>query len=352
MECIYKSSERHIHSKFVVVVLFFFLLWSNSLSAQTDSIQLKNGDLIVGQLKEMKQNIALFETDYSDSDFKIKWSEVKKVKTQTIYLITLSAGKRYTGHLESVSYDMVSVINQNDTLVRSKIDDIVFLKKIDFDFWSNLNVSLSIGYNFTKANNLSQYSVRSHLGYRAERWSVLSRYNHIISAQSDVSSTQRLDANLIYNRFLKNNWFLLGEVNWLSNTAQNIDLRTVSKAGLGKYIIQTNSLYWGLQTGISFNNESFSVEGQNTYNNSSEAFLGTEVNLYDIGDLNLLSRVVVYPSLTESGRWRTDFNLDVKYDLPLDFFINFGISLNYDNQPIRGGSETDYIFQTTVGWSL
>ncbi|RRO24499.1 DUF481 domain-containing protein [Flavobacteriaceae bacterium 14752] len=66
----------------------------------------------------------------------------------------------------------------------------------------------------------------------------------------------------------------------------------------------------------------------------------------------MLSRAVVYPSLTESGRWRTDFNLDVNYDLPLDFFINFGLSLNYDSQPAQGGDETDYIFQTTVGWSL
>jgi len=333
--------------------LIIFIFFSTQiLNAQIDTLYLKNSDVIVGELKSMKQSVATFETDYSDSDFKIDWDEVFQLKTQTDYLLTLSSGERFSGHLESSSKNMVNVIENDSILVETPIEDIVYLRQIDNDFWSNFDASLSVGYNFTKANNLSQYSMRSNLGYRAKRWQASMQYNQIISTQTDVSETQRLDANLIYNRFLKKNWFLIGEVNWLSNTAQNIDLRTVSKLGLGKYIIQTNSLYWGLQSGVSFNNENFSVEGEQSNNNSAEAFLGTEVNLYDIGDFSLLSRVVVYPSLTESDRWRTDFNLDVNYDLPLDFFINFGLSLNYDSQPVQNGTETDYIFQTTVGWSL
>jgi len=68
-------------------------------------------------------------------------------------------------------------------------------------------------------------------------------------------------------------------VSWLSNTAQNINLRTLGKLGIGNYIIQTNSMYWGVQTGISSNNESFDVENVYTAGNSTEAFLGTDANL-------------------------------------------------------------------------
>ena len=81
-----------------------------------------------------------------------------------------------------------------------------------------------------------------------------------------------------------------------------------------------------------------------------EAYFGSELNMYDIGDLNLLTKASIYPSLTESGRWRVDFVFDAKYDLPLDFYIKLGINLNYDNQPVEGGSETDYVFQTGFGW--
>lgn len=334
---------------FTSCAVFLFL---NLSYAQTDSLQLKSGDLLVGELKEMKQNVATFETDYSKDDFKIKWGEIQKINTQTIYLVTLTSGIRYSGQLKSITDEEVGVIFKNDTLAKTEIKKIVFLRKLDQDFWSNLNASLSVGYNFTKANNLSQYSVRSNLGYRSKNWSASTSYNHIISSQRNVSRTQRLDANLVYKNYLKRKWFGLAEVNWLSNTAQNINLRTLSKLGIGKYLVQTNSLYWGLQTGVSFNNESFNLDGVESSNDSAELFLGTEANLYDIGDLSFLSRVVVYPSLTESGRWRTDFNFDIKYDLPFDFYINFGLTFNYDNQPIQAGREKDYVFQTTLGWSL
>ncbi|MBZ9650725.1 DUF481 domain-containing protein [Psychroflexus montanilacus] len=323
----------------------------NSAIAQTDSIVLKNGNTIVGELKEMRQNVATVKTDYSDTDLKIKWDKIEELKTTGKFVITLQSGERYTAILKGNS-EVIQLLDKNKPLARSPMRNIVFLKQIQPDVWRNFNASLSLGYNFTKANDLSQYSVRSNIEYRGKRWSASTRYNHIISSQTDVPSTERLDANLVYNYFLKKKWFLLGEVNWLTNTAQNISLRTVSKAGLGRYLVQTNTLYWGLQAGLTFNKERFSNQGVDLENESSEAFLGTEANLYNIGDLSLLSRVVVYPSLTESGRWRTDFNFDIKYDLPLDFFINFGVSLNYDNQPVLGGMETDYVLQTTLGWSL
>jgi len=320
--------------------------------AQSDTIHLHTGQRITGKFLEMKRNLVIFETDFTENDSEIKWDNIDKLKTTTRFLVTVNSGERYTGHLESVNDSIVRVVSENGEISSTPKNTIVHIRQIELKFWSRFNASLSVGYNFTKANNLSQYSVRSNLGYKAKRWLAFARYNQIISTQDDIDRTQRLDANFVYNHFLSNNWFVLGEANWLSNTAQNIDLRTLGKFGLGKYLKQTNSLYWGIQTGISFNNESFNTDLGKVTNNSTEAFFGTEVNLYDVGDINLLSRLVVYPSMTQSGRWRSDFNFDIKYDLPLDFYINLGVSLNYDNQPIDTGVETDYIFQTTVGWSL
>ncbi len=77
-------------------------------------------------------------------------------------------------------------MSKKDTLAESQISDIVFLRKIDQDFWGNVNASLSVGYNFTKANDLSQFSIRSNLGYRAKRWSASTRYNQIISSQNEA----------------------------------------------------------------------------------------------------------------------------------------------------------------------
>jgi hypothetical protein len=61
--------------------------------------------------------------------------------------------------------------------------------------------------------------------------------------------------------------------------------------------------------------------------------------------------VLAYPSLTESGRIRVDNRIDLQYDLPMDFYIKTGFTINYDNQPVEGAAQSDYIWQTTFGWS-
>ena len=56
---------------------------------------------------------------------------------------------------------------------------------------------------------------------------------------------------------------------------------------------------------------------------SMEGFIGTELNMYDIGDLNLLTTLVLYLTIisddsVEPVRIRTDFRFDAKYD---DFIV-------------------------------
>ena len=58
----------------------------------------------------------------------------------------------------------------------------------------------------------------------------------------------------------------------------------------------------------------------------------------------------MYPSFTENKRFRTDFDINTKYDFPMDFYAKFSFSLNYDNQPIEGASEIDYVTSFGIGW--
>ncbi len=297
----------------------------------------------------MDRGVLTMETDYSDSDFKIEWKKIKEIYTDSYFLITLSDGRRYNGTLTMADSSTISIIGEHGTVATSR-KDIVYLNSVDSGFWSRLYAGIDLGYSVTKANNLQQLSLRSNIGYLAEKWSADASYNNIFSSQEGIEDVHRIDAGLTYRYYLPKDWFLIGQLSWLSNTEQSIQLRTVSKIGLGKYLIHTNSTYWGVQGGGSFNNEEFSDESLSRQ--SAEGFFGTELNMYDIGDLNLLTKVVVYPSITESGRWRTDFNFDTKYDLPLDFYIRLGFTLNYDNQPVEGAPNTDYVFQTTFGWEL
>jgi hypothetical protein len=44
--------------------------------------------------------------------------------------------------------------------------------------------------------------------------------------------------------------------------------------------------------------------------------------------------------------------LNIKYDLPHDFYIKPGITVNYDNRPAITGRDWDYVFTFSIGWEL
>jgi hypothetical protein len=306
---------------------------------------------VVGEIKSMDKGILTIETDYSDSDFKIEWDKVIEIYSDVQFLISITGGQRLNGSLKSVpgGDKAIYLYSEGDSIL-SSLNDVVFLKSLKSDFWGRLKVNLDVGLTLTKANNQKQLSVRSGLGYVADLWQIDSYYNYIVSDRDSVPITRRTDAGISYRYYLQNDWFVGTSISFLSNTEQAIDLRTTGNLGAGKMIVHTNQKYWALGTGISYSNERFSNETEDR--NSAEAYLGTELNLFDIGDLNLLSSFYVYAGITEHGRWRGDFKLDAKYDLPHDFYLKPGLTMNYDNRPAIQGNETDYVFVFTVGWEL
>ena len=298
----------------------------------------------------MDKGVLKMETPFSDSDFAIEWEGIKELYCTTYFLITLTDGRRFNGSIETTQVGEVKIIEKNGTETIAAHGDVVYLDDVDQGFWSQLYASIDIGLDLTKANNFRQISMRSTLGYRAERWNLDGTYNTLNSAQDETEPIDRTDGSVGFTYFLQKDWYLLTSIDFLSNTEQKLDLRTTAKAGLGKYIMRTNRKYWGFSAGVNYNNENFSSDDADR--NSMEGFLGTELNLYDIGDLSLLTKLVGYPSFTESGRFRTDFSIDTRYEMPFDddFYIKIGLTPNYDNQPVEGASDTDYVFHTGFGW--
>ena len=336
---------------FTIILSFHFFILNN-LYAQTDTLIVSTGDQLIGEFKSMDRGVIQMETDYSDSDFKIVWNEVTEIYSNRLFIITTTSGSRYYGTIRSDKSDKIKVIiTEGNVQSTSKLSDIVFINQVDEDFFSRLSASISIGFSYAKTNNLTQFSTISNLGYLTDKWSGDIFYNAVRNTQNDVDPTKRNEGGIGFRYFLPSDWFIMTSYNFLQNDEQKLKIRSISKLGFGNYIIRSNSIYLSANAGGAWNNENYtdpSIESRN----SAEGFAGMELNMFDIGDLSLLSSLAVYPSFTESGRIRSDFKFDLKYDFPLDLYIKLGYTLNYDNKPVEGASETDYIFQTTVGWEL
>jgi hypothetical protein len=315
---------------------------------------MKSNEKVMGEIKQFDNGVIQIETAFSDKDFQVEYDKVIYIHTTRHFLIITTKGDRFYGSIKSERNDSSKVVIEEKSggEVIVNLKDIVFFQEIEDSFWQRLDVELSVGYTLTKANNSNQFSGNFDLGYLSEKTKYNLYFGMIRSFQEsdDFTSTiTRTNGGFIYRRFIVRDWFMLLNADLLESSEQKLAMRSNIKGGVGYYLVKNLKMNLGLAGGLAWTYEDY-IDLVNDSRNSAEAFVAAEFIIFDLGDLELGTKCFAYPSLTEAGRFRTDFNINVKYDFPLDFFIKLNYTLNYDNQPAIGAPKSDYVFQTTLGW--
>lgn len=329
------------------VLIFFSAL---PASAQ-DTLKLSNGDQLHGEIKSLNKSVLTLETAYSDSDFKVEWKDVTRISSVRKFNIFLSSREKiYASFGAAEVPGVVALLPDGGSSREVTLDQIVIIDPIKDSFADRFDASISAGFTITKANNSKQFTSRATVSYHTKNWHLSGNYNDTRSEQDDVEPIRRTDGSINFNYLFYKNWFASFSNDFLTNTEQQINLRTTQTFAVGNLLVRNNKLYLSGSAGLTFNREDYSNEAEII--NTTEGFLGAEFNAYDIGDLNILTKIGYYPSLTEKNRNRVNFSMDVKYDFPLDFFIKLGYTLNYDSHPPNEGANKDYVIQTTLGWEF
>lgn len=335
---------KYIKSTTALILISFAL---TPVAAQ-DSLWFDKGNFITGEISSLKQNVLKMETDYSDDDFTIEWAQVNRIITHTYFRIYLKDGSYRYGTLRSESDSLLritSALGESFVLPKSHF---ISMGELNPTFKDRFDAGVDIGLNLAKANTLRQLTLDANVGYNAETWNTRASYGSLYSEQEGTEDINRQEFNVSFQLILLRGWTFQPSVNLLKNSEQNLDLRTNLKLGMGKYLIRKNYGYLGAGAGFNRNVETYSNETPDR--SSWEGYLGMEVNLFDLDDFSLFSTVMAYPGITERGRWRMDVNMNIKYDLPLDFYIKLDGTLNYDNQPAEGADEYDFVAKIGFGW--
>lgn len=319
-------------------------------NAQKDTLFLKNKDVLVGTVENFAAGVLSFSTDYSDEDFKIEFDKVIGIYIHKRSIITLTRSRRRYGTIKTMVPGTISVTTGKDIVETFKIRELISLQEVNEDRKKRISGSIDLGYDFTKAQGKSQVTLDGKIAYLGELWVSNASINWLQSRQDSVADIKRVDAKTDLRRLLSRTWYLIGELTFLSNTEQALEGRFTPNLGVGKLLASTHRLYFGVSVGLAFNNENYVDKSLNK--NSVESFLASTLNMYNFEDISLNSNLKVSPSLSEIGRIRTDFDINLKYDLPYDFYIKTGFTVNYDNQPAIAGNEIDFIFNSGFGWEF
>lgn len=322
-----------------------------ALRAQkTDSLVMNNGDIITGELKELTHGKLSYGTDDMGT-LSIKWDKVFQLKSRNYYEITMHSGWKYYGSLGWPTEDgkLVVVLTEADTLDMAEVVDI---NRIRSRFLERTNGYIDLGFSLTRANNQKEWTLGAKGNYRGPKWGGSLEINSYFRFQEDTASnTSRNTVSLTGRRFFPRKWSAVASITAEQNEELNLDLRTITGGGPAYDVIRTNSMILQALAGLVATNERYSTSPDATL--SIEVLLGGawDAFQFDSPKLDLQTSLSVFPSLSDLGRVRTQFDFRFSYELLSDFTVGLTGFVTYDSRPpTTDAVNLDYRTSFTIGW--
>ena len=319
---------------------------------KTDVIQLTNGDRVTGEIKQLEHGILRLGTE-SMGEVQIEWDDIVRIKSDFGFQFERSDGQRITGTIVETPDQQEITLRSDDLSVAFAHDELIRISQIDNSFWKRLQGSMTFGYSFTKASDVAQGNFGYRATHRTEKRSFALDGSTIVTSDQDNESTQRTNLSFSMTRFRKNRWFNTYLSGLESNDELGLNLRTSIGLGLGRYLQQTNTSEFGLIAGVIGTSET--LEGDVSSQENIEGLLALDYSryIYDDPMLDLSSRLSIFPSITESGRMRAQFDINLRWEMFADLFWDLSYYNTYDSNPASGSESTnDYGVVTSIGWSF
>ncbi len=338
-------------SMYISTILLIFIFSAINFAQREDIVIMQNGDYITGEIKRLEVGILTFKTDDMET-ISIKWDKVKSIQTKNIYEIELQDGRVYYGSILPGDIDATLMIKGVTTEIRLFMPFVVKITRIRETFWEILDGYVKLGASFTKASNVGQLSFGFHANYRTKIFLAELTANSVVTTTNNEQTSRKQDITFSYRRFLENKWFWAGLLSAEENTQLGIQLRTTVGGGVGNIFAQTN-LNWlyGL-AGLTVNREWF-IDSTQAVNNIEGLINGQyRLFIYDHPKVSLTASLNVFPSITNFGRIRSDFNVDLDWEIIIDFYWVLSFYFNYDSKPTSTASKTDYRFETSFKYEL
>jgi putative salt-induced outer membrane protein YdiY len=319
--------------------------------ANTDVVYLTNGDRVTGEIKSLDYASLKIETPNMGT-ISIEWPAVRTVTSTQSFTIEDRDGGQYTGVLSTAEENQLGMNLITGDAVTVPLAEVVRMSQIETGFWNRINGSLAVGLNYTKASDTSVFNINFTTTYRSPRIeSTLTVGANSTTTNEGTTDRDQVANSLRLARPGKKYWNFL--TSWDRNEELGIDSRIQLGAGLGRHLVQTKHTALDGTIGLSFNNEW--VNGAPGAQQSAEGVINAEWHVFRFSDpeTSLVSTLSLLPSLTESGRWRSEFNISLSRDIYKDFTLDLSYYNSYDSDPPDAeASNKDYGIVTSISYKF
>lgn len=221
-------------------------------SVWADTVVLKNGDRLSGEIDSISGGRLLLRTEYA-GDVPIWLDAIESVTSAEEFRLRLRGG----GHLEgrfgvenAIQHLLGDEVSQPVELVAvasaGRRGDALAGLASGWSTRSDLSASRSSGNSDTEAVNVLVRSTLN-LDWSAHDWTLLLSREEA----EGVRSKEQLDFDYGYKRFFSGNWFALGNAEYYRDELKDIDLRFTLGGGFGYQVWQDSFGALSLGAGVS-----------------------------------------------------------------------------------------------------
>lgn len=318
---------------------------------KTDVITLDNGDRITGEIKSLEHAKLRISTDTFGTIY-AEWDDIVSVTSHFEFEIEQTDGSRFFGTIiKNTVRDQLLVSGQDQPRLL-EMGGVIRMTPIENSFLERLKGSLSFGYDFTKASDVTQVNFNANASHRTKDRAVSMKMSSVVT-DTDEETTERAELSFALTRFRSNRWFNAFSAGLERNDELGLDLRTSVGATIGRYMVQTTFSELQLLGGLVVSQEV--LVGDEDTLEGVEAVLGIGYSkfLFDQPNVDIDLQLRAFPSLTESGRVRGQFDARIRREIVDDLFLDLVLYSTYDSDPPSGTNvRSDYGVITSLGWSL
>jgi hypothetical protein len=320
---------------------------------KTDVVLLRNGDQITGEIKSLDYNLLKVSTDHMGTIY-IEWDKIEHVQTEQYLLLERADGSRAYGQLAGGGSDARLLVRSDPAgpPVPVPMVEVVRLRPIEGgDFIDRLDGYVSAGLDISQSGDNRSLDFAGGLSSRTKtrEWSVDATAN---ITDDTATRNERYSTAGVARRLLQGQNYYQGQLSFLRNTELDLNLRSLVGGGVGRYFVRSNRAEWAAGVGLGYNHENY--VGVDPVD-SLELLLGTEFSIfrYDFPETDIGGAIYVLPSLTKSGRYRSEADVHAKYEFVDDLYFELRMYGSYDAEPPSPKApSSDYGFVTSLGYKF
>lgn len=316
-----------------LTVLFISVLNIANASSKVDTIYFQKGDRITCEVKLLANNLLKLSTD-DGGNIDVEWNKIDSIFVQNTLRIGMSDGRILYGRISpSGKVGECILREEGGTASIVQLWNIVELLPLKKKIFDRLSGSLSSGFSFVKASDVTQLDFDGNIEYKGEKIILNMNYNVILTRESS-GTTQRQNGGASLYRVLPKNWSIVGKVLAESNSYFELDLRSTFGLSGNYFLIRNNKQRLSSGSGLLLNKE-FSAEL--TQNNlEGIIYANYMLYLYDYPKISLNIYGDFIPSFNHFGRIRSEISSSINWEIFKDLYVKYSFYNSFDNEPLSG----------------